>query len=97
MARPLHQNAVAVHQQTSEEKNAGEESDEHPNEASERAAKRAEIAAGKVAGSLGLVTAGWAFVAFISLMFSFLLVAVERHQRKMAGDIEQIKANLKDD
>ena len=63
----------------------------------EAAAKRAEIAAGKVAGSLGLVTAGWAFVAFISLMFSFLLVAVERHQRKMAGDIEQIKANLKDD
>lgn len=59
--------------------------------------KRAEIAAGKVAGSIGLTTAGWAFAAFISLMFAFLLVAVERHQRKMAGDIEQIKANLKDD
>lgn len=61
------------------------------------ATKRAEIAAGKVAGGLGLVTAGWAFVAFISLMFSFLLVAVERHQRKMASDIEQIKANLEND
>lgn len=59
------------------------------------AAKRAEIAAGNVAGSLGLVTAGWAFAAFISLMFAFLLVAVERHQRKMAGDIERIKAKLK--
>lgn len=60
------------------------------------AAKRAEIAAGKVAGGIGLTTAGWAFVAFICLMFAFLLVAVERHQRKMAGDIERIKANLKD-
>ena len=60
------------------------------------AAKRAEIAAGKIAGGIGLTTAGWAFGAFISLMFAFLLVAVERHQRKMAGDIERIKANLKD-
>ena len=59
------------------------------------AAKRAEIAAGKVAGGIGLTTAGWAFVAFICLMFAFLLVAVERHQRKLAGDIERIKANLK--
>jgi hypothetical protein len=63
----------------------------------EAAAKRAEIAAGKVAGGIGLVTAGWAFVAFISLMFSFLLVAVERHQRQMASDIERIKANLESD
>jgi hypothetical protein len=30
-------------------------------------------------------------------MFAFLLVAVERHQRKMAGDIEKIKANLQDE
>lgn len=63
----------------------------------EAAAERAEINAGKVTGGLGLVTAGWAFAAFISLMFAFLLVAVERHQRKMAGDIEKIKANLQDE
>ena len=60
-------------------------------------AKRTEIAAGKVAGGIGLTTSGWAFAAFISLMFSFLLVAVERHQRQMASDIERIKANLQSD
>jgi hypothetical protein len=60
-------------------------------------AERVEIAAGNVAGGLGLVTAGWAFAAFISLMFAFLIVAIERHQRKMARDIERIKANLKDE
>lgn len=60
-------------------------------------ASRAEIAAGNITGGIGLINAGWAFLAFISLMFSFLLVAVERHQRKMAKDIEQIKTNLKDE
>ena len=57
-------------------------------------AKKAEITASKVAGGVGIATAGWAFAAFISLMFGFLLVAVERHQRKMASDIEEIKVNI---
>jgi hypothetical protein len=58
------------------------------------AAERAEIEAGKVEGEIGLMTAGWAFVGFISLMFSFLLVAIERHQRKMAADIDHLKASV---
>lgn len=58
------------------------------------AAERAEIEAGKIEGEAGLMSAGWAFVGFISLMFSFLLVAIERHQRKMAADIDRLKASV---
>lgn len=57
-------------------------------------AERAEIAAANVAGGVGLISAGWAFGAFISLMFGFLLVAVERHQRKMAHDLDELKSKI---
>ncbi len=53
--------------------------------ASEANAKRQEIVAGKIEGSGGLAIAMQAFGAFLALMFFFLLIAIERHQRRISA------------
>lgn len=52
--------------------------------ADEAARKRAEIEAGKVAGAASLFTALQILGGFLLLMFFFLLIAIERHQRRMS-------------
>jgi type VI protein secretion system component VasF len=47
--------------------------------------ERASIAAGIVDGKLTLWTALQILAGFIVLMFFFLLIAIERHQRRLAG------------
>lgn len=46
-------------------------------------AERMKILAGNAAGSTALTTAMFVFGAFLLLMFFFLLIAIERHQRRM--------------
>jgi hypothetical protein len=48
------------------------------------AAKRAEIEAGKIAGAASLFTSLQILGGFLVLMFFFLLIAIERHQRRKA-------------
>jgi hypothetical protein len=50
--------------------------------ANEAARKRADIEAGNVAGAAGLFTSLQILGGFLVLMFFFLLIAIERHQRK---------------
>lgn len=52
--------------------------------AAEAQLKRAEIEAGKVAGAASLFTALQILGGFLVLMFFFLLIAIERHQRRRA-------------
>lgn len=52
--------------------------------ASRAESERQSILAGKVEGSGALMTALQIFCAFLALMFFFLLIAIERHQRQMS-------------
>ncbi|HEY0148913.1 MAG TPA: hypothetical protein VGB70_07895 [Allosphingosinicella sp.] len=54
--------------------------------AAEAAAKREEIGFGKIMGKLTLWTALQILAGFLVLMFFFLLIAIERHQRRLASD-----------
>lgn len=47
-------------------------------------ARRMRIAAGNVRGAESLATALRIFAGFLALMFFFLLIAIERHQRRIA-------------
>ena len=49
------------------------------------AAKRMEIAEGNIQGQIDLGTALRIFGGFLALMFFFLLIAIERHQRRIAA------------
>jgi len=51
--------------------------------------ERQGIIAGKLEGELSLMTALQVVGAFLALMFFFLLIAIERHQRRMAERIEE--------
>jgi hypothetical protein len=52
---------------------------------SERAnAERAMISIGNIEGTLSLTQAMWIFGGFLLVMFFFLLIAIERHQRRLA-------------
>lgn len=50
-------------------------------------AERNDIMAGKVEGEVSLLTALQIFGAFLVLMFFFLLIAIERHQRRMSAEL----------
>ena len=50
--------------------------------------ERQSIIAGKLEGELSLMTALQVVGAFLALMFFFLLIAIERHQRRMAQRME---------
>jgi hypothetical protein len=50
----------------------------------EAARKRSEIQAGKIAGAAALFTSLQILGGFLVLMFFFLLIAIERHQRRKA-------------
>jgi preprotein translocase subunit SecG len=52
--------------------------------ASKANAERQKILAGKVEGSGGLMMALQIFGAFLAVMFFFLLIAIERHQRRIS-------------
>jgi len=54
--------------------------------AADAAAERDRIVAGNAEGRVSLVTAMWILGAFLALMFFFLLIAIERHQRQIAGE-----------
>ena len=51
--------------------------------------ERVEIVTGNVEGAISLAEAGWVFAGFLVVMFFFLLIAIERHQRKLAVALEQ--------
>jgi hypothetical protein len=51
--------------------------------------KREEISFGNLMGKVTLWTALQILAGFLVLMFFFLLIAIERHQRKMVGDVER--------
>jgi hypothetical protein len=53
--------------------------------ADEAARQRAEILAGNAEGETQLWTMVQIFGGFLALMFFFLLIAIERHQRRLAG------------
>lgn len=55
--------------------------------AAEAEAARQAIADGNIAGRLSLVTALEVFGGFLMLMFFFLLIAIERHQRRLAAEL----------
>lgn len=57
--------------------------------ADEAARKRADIEAGKVAGAASLFTSLQILGGFLVLMFFFLLIAIERHQRRRGQASEQ--------
>ena len=50
--------------------------------------QRIAIAEGKIEGQIGMFSALQIVGAFLALMFFFLLIAVERHQRRMSAVIE---------
>ncbi|HMO76914.1 MAG TPA: hypothetical protein PKD99_07280 [Sphingopyxis sp.] len=52
------------------------------------AEKRAETLARKAEGKGALVSGGQWFLAFMAVMFLYLIVAMERHQRRLAARIE---------
>jgi hypothetical protein len=49
--------------------------------------QRNSILAGKLEGELSLSTALYVFGTFLMLMFFFLLIAIERHQRRMSASM----------
>ena len=51
-------------------------------------ASRQEIVAGNVAGKLNLWTSLMILIGFLVLMFFFLLIAIERHQRHLAAHLQ---------
>lgn len=61
-------------------------------EASRAAAKEAELARKSEAAGLSFVQARNALAGFLGLMFFFLIVAMERHQRRIAAEIAKLKA-----
>ena len=48
--------------------------------------ERASIESGQIVGSANLLTSLQIVVGFLALMFFFLLIAIERHQRKMVAN-----------
>jgi hypothetical protein len=52
--------------------------------ASEAERERADISAANVAGRASFITALQVLGAFLVLMFFFLLIAIERHQRRIS-------------
>jgi hypothetical protein len=50
-------------------------------------AERAMISIGNVEGALSLNQAMWIFGGFLVVMFFFLLIAIERHQRRLAASL----------
>ena len=50
--------------------------------------ERQSILEGFVDGRMSLMTALQVLGAFVALMFFFLLIAIERHQRRLAGEVE---------
>jgi hypothetical protein len=50
--------------------------------------EREEIVTGKAEGELSLTMAMQIFAGFLVLMFFFLLIAIERHQRRMSAQLE---------
>lgn len=62
-------------------------------EAARAAAKEAELARKSEAAELSFDQARNALVGFLGLMFFFLVVAMERHQRKIAAEIAQVTSN----
>lgn len=61
-------------------------------EASRAAAKEAELARKSEAASLSFVEARNALAGFLGLMFFFLIVAMERHQRRIAAELAELKS-----
>lgn len=61
-------------------------------EASRAAAKSADLARKSEAAGLSFVQARNALAGFLGLMFFFLIVAMERHQRRIAAEIAELKA-----
>jgi hypothetical protein len=60
-------------------------------EAARAAAKQAELARKSEAAALSFVEARNALAGFLGLMFFFLIVAMERHQRRIAAEIAALK------
>jgi hypothetical protein len=58
--------------------------------AAEAAAKRDQLAAKKASGWPALLQAGQGFIAFLAAMFIFLVIAIERHLRRLAKAAEVI-------
>lgn len=56
------------------------------------AAKQTELAQKSEAASLSFVEARNALVGFLGLMFFFLIVAMERHQRRIAAELAELKS-----
>lgn len=52
------------------------------------AMERENILVGNVEGWLSLKWSGWILVGFLAVMFFFLLIAIERHQRRLAEKVE---------
>ncbi|OYU34838.1 hypothetical protein [Novosphingobium sp. PASSN1] len=61
-------------------------------EASRAAAKAAELAEKSEAAGVSFVQARNAMVGFLGLMFFFLIVAMERHQRRIAVELAELKS-----
>lgn len=62
-------------------------------EATQAAAKMAELAQKRDAASSSFVEARNALVGFLGLMFFFLIVAMERHQRRIAAEIATLRTD----
>lgn len=62
-------------------------------EAARAAAKQAELARKSEAAGLSFVEARNALVGFLGLMFFFLIVAIERHQRRIAAEIATLRTD----
>jgi hypothetical protein len=60
-------------------------------EAARAAAKRTELALKSEAASSSFIEARNALAGFLGLMFFFLIVAIERHQRGMAAELAALK------
>lgn len=56
------------------------------------AAKEAELAKNSEAANLSFIEARNALAAFLALMFFFLIVAIERHQRRIAAELAELKS-----
>jgi len=59
--------------------------------ASQAQSQRDEIAQGNVDGKISLFTALQVFGGFIVLMFFFVLIAIERHQRRLAEQLKMLR------
>ncbi|WP_324073423.1 MAG: hypothetical protein RSE14_10420 [Erythrobacter sp.] len=62
-------------------------------EAVRAAAKQAELAQKSEAASLSFIEARNALAGFLGLMFFFLIVAMERHQRRIAAEIATLRTD----